>query len=68
MQMNLGKRLRARLFAWWYYAIGVGFFLLAINRWLLGERIWLIILRFAIGAGFVLLGYLTWRSQPRRDD
>jgi hypothetical protein len=59
--MSMGKRLRARLFAWWYFAIAAGFILLDINRWILGERIWLIIVRFAIAVGFLLLGWGTWK-------
>ena len=59
----MGKRLRTRLFAWWYFAIAAGFLLLGINRWLLGERMWLILLRFAIAAGFLMLGLATLRSK-----
>ena len=58
----MDKRLRTKLFAWWYFAIATGFVLLAINRLLVGERMWLIILRFAIALGFLLLGYATLRS------
>ena len=58
----MDKRLRTKLFAWWYFAIAAGFVLLAINRLLVGERMWLIILRFAIAVGFLLLGYATLRS------
>jgi hypothetical protein len=59
----MDKRLRTKLFAWWYFAIAAGFVLLAINRWLVGERMWLIVLRLAIAAGFLLLGYATLRSK-----
>ncbi len=59
----MNKSLRARLFAWWYFAIAAGFVLLGINRWMLGERIFLIILRFVIALGFLILGVLTWRSK-----
>jgi len=58
----MDKRLRTKLFAWWYFAIAAGFVLLAINRLLVGERMWLIILRFAIALGFLLLGYATLRT------
>jgi hypothetical protein len=61
----MNKALRTRLFAWWYFAIAAGFTLLAINRWILGERMWLIILRLGIAAGFLILGILTWRSKSR---
>jgi len=59
----MDKRLRTTLFAWWYFAIAAGFVLLAINRWLVGELMWLIMLRFAIALGFLLLGYATLRSK-----
>jgi hypothetical protein len=59
----MDKRLRTTLVAWWYFAIAAGFVLLAINRWMVGERMWLIMLRFAIAAGFLLLGYATLRSK-----
>jgi len=58
----MGKQLRARLFAWWYFAIGAGFFLLDVRGWIFGERMWLILLRLAIAAGFFALGYGTWKS------
>ena len=59
----MGPRLRTRLFAWWYFAIAAGFTLLAVNRWLLGERMWLILLRLGIAVGFLILGWLTLRSK-----
>ena len=65
VKMNMGKGLRARLFAWWYFAIGAGFLLLDIKAWLVGERMWLIILRLAIAAGFLALGLATWKSRER---
>ena len=57
------KETRIKLFAWWYFTIAAGFVLLGVNRWLMGERMWLIILRFAIAVGFLLLGALTLRSK-----
>ncbi len=60
---EMNKALRTRLFAWWYFAIAAGFALLGINRWILGERMWLVGLRFGIAAGFLILGILTWRSK-----
>jgi hypothetical protein len=59
----VNKSLRTRLFAWWYFAISAGFALLGINRWMLGERMTLIVLRFGIAVGFLILGVLTWRSR-----
>ena len=58
----MGKGLRAQLFAWWYFAIAAGFVLLAIRAALVGERIWLVILRFAIAVGFFALGLGTRKS------
>jgi hypothetical protein len=59
----MNKKLRTRLFAWWYFAIAAGFALLGINRWMLGERAVLIVLRFGIAAGFLILAVLTWRTK-----
>ena len=59
----MDKSLRARLFAWWYFAISAGFVLLGVNSLFLGGRLWLVVLRFGIAAGFLILGILTWRSK-----
>jgi hypothetical protein len=64
--MSLGKGLRARLFAWWYFSIAAGFLLLDIKAWLAGERIWLIALRLGISLGFLALGLATWKSGNQR--
>jgi hypothetical protein len=66
VNMNMGKGLKARLFAWWYFAIAGGFFLLDVRAWLTGERMFLIILRLAISAGFLALGWGTWKSRNER--
>ncbi|MBZ5594911.1 MAG: hypothetical protein LAP39_21925 [Acidobacteriia bacterium] len=58
-------KLRSRWFAWWYFTIALGFVLLAINRALVGEKVWLIALRFVIAAGFAALGYVELRSGKR---
>jgi hypothetical protein len=50
------------LFAWWYVAIAVGFWLLAINRALAREQPWLVALRLVIGIGFALLAALEFRT------
>ena len=50
-----------RIFGWWYISIGVGFLLLAINRLILGERPWLILIRLVIAVGFGALGYFEIR-------
>ena len=59
----MNKFLQNRFFAWWYFAIAAGFCLLAINRWMLGERFLLVGLRLGIAAGFLVLGWLTWRGR-----
>ncbi len=51
-----------RLLGWWYVAIGAGFILLGIQRWMLGEGLSALLLRWAIAAGFLLLGVGTLRS------
>ncbi len=54
---------RPTLFGWWYLSIGAGFVLLAVNRLLVGDVPWLIGIRFLIGAGFFLLGYLELKRR-----
>ena len=44
-------------YAYWYFAIALGFLLLAIRYWLVGERPWLVALRVVIAAAFAALGY-----------
>ncbi len=67
--MGLGSRtsvknpLRTRMFAWWYFMIAGGFLLLAINRWLLGQRAGLVIAQLVTAAAFVLFGLLSWGSE-----
>ena len=57
--------LRSRFYAWWYFAIALGFLLLAVNRMLMGEKMWLIVLRVVIAAGFAALGYIELRAHSR---
>ncbi len=52
--------LRTRMFAWWYFTIAGGFLLLAINRWLLGQRAGLVLAQFVAAAAFVLFGWMAW--------
>ena len=52
--------LRTRMFAWWYFTIAGGFFLLAMNRWLLGQRAGLVLAQLAAAAAFVLFGAMSW--------
>ncbi len=58
-------RSNPRLYAWWYFTIALGFLLLAINKALIGEKAWLVVLRVVIAAGFGALGYAELRSHPR---
>jgi hypothetical protein len=53
---------RTRMFAWWYFAIAGGFLLLAINRWLLGQRAGLVLAQLVAAAACVLFGALAWNS------
>jgi len=52
--------LRTRMFAWWYFSIAGGFLLLAINRWLLGQRAGLVVAQFVTAAAFLLFGLMSW--------
>jgi len=61
-----GPSLKSKLFGWWYVTIGAGFFLLAVNRILVGGVPWLIGIRFAIAAGFFVLGYFELKGKLRR--
>jgi hypothetical protein len=48
------------MFAWWYFTIAGGFFLLAMNRLLLGQRAGLVLAQLAAAAAFVLFGAMSW--------
>ena len=60
------KRLSSRLMAWWYFAIAVGFALLAINRAIIGEKLWLIGVRVIIALGFGSLALMEFRAKNGR--
>jgi len=60
---NQQKRRSSRLFAAWYFCIGVGFVLLGLRALLLGASALGIVLRWIIAAGFVILGILELRSR-----
>jgi hypothetical protein len=62
------KRWRARLFGWWYVFIGAGFVLLGASRLVQGGPAWAVALRWAIAAGFFLLGYLELRPGRRGEN
>ncbi len=52
--------LRTRMFAWWYFTIAGGFLLLALNRWLLGQRAGLVLAQLAAALAFALFGVISW--------
>jgi hypothetical protein len=53
---------RKRLLGWWYIFIGAAFFVLGLFRLIIGERLWLVLLRLVVAAGFCALGYYQLRS------
>lgn len=55
--------MRSRMFGAWYICIGAGFFLLGLRVLLVGGRLWAVLLRWVIAAGFVVLGYLELRKR-----
>jgi len=59
-------RVNPRFFAWWYFAIALGFTLLAINQGLISRSAWAVILRLVIAAGFAALGYMELRWRVRK--
>jgi hypothetical protein len=56
---SMKNPLRTRLFAWWYFSIAGGFLLLAINRWLLGQRAGLVLAQFVAAVAFLLFGLMS---------
>ncbi len=62
-----GKRRRVRMFGWWYTCTGLGFALLGVRNWIAHAPAWSIALRFIIAAGFVLLGFATFRPAGRSE-
>jgi hypothetical protein len=62
---------RMRWFGYWYLSIGIGFALLGVYFWLLGDTLILVTLRFVISAGFLALGYFqlkAGRQPPPRQE
>jgi hypothetical protein len=57
---DMKNPLRTRMFAWWYFTIAGGFFLLAMNRLLLGQRAGLVLAQLAAAAAFLLFGAMSW--------
>jgi hypothetical protein len=56
---------KVKFYGWWYITIAAGFVLLAMQRWVIGERGWQNWVRLLIAAGFGALGWMTLRSQRR---
>jgi predicted outer membrane lipoprotein len=52
--------------AWWYFAIALGFALLAINRAIVGEKAWLIGVRVVIALGFGALAAMEFNTKDGR--
>lgn len=52
--------LRTRMFAWWYFSIAGGMLLLALNRWLLGQRAGLIVAQLVTAVAFTIFGAMSW--------
>ncbi len=60
------RRLSSRWMAWWYFAIALGFALLAINRAITGEKLWLIGIRVIIALGFGALAAMEFKQKNGR--
>jgi hypothetical protein len=52
--------------AWWYAAIALGFVLLAINRAIVGEKLWLIVIRVVIATGFAILAAFEFVGKGKK--
>jgi hypothetical protein len=57
------RRSGVRWMGWWYCAIAIGFALLAIEHVVIGDKLWLIGIRFIIAAGFGFLGWMEFRAK-----
>jgi len=60
------RQLNSRWMGWWYSAIALGFALLAINRAIVGEKLWLIGVRVVIALGFGTLAAMEFRTKNGR--
>jgi hypothetical protein len=58
------RQSRFKWMAWWYSAISLGFVLLAVNRALNGELLWLVGVRLIIAGGFAILAYMEFKNKP----
>jgi hypothetical protein len=66
VQGETPKRRGSALLGWWYLSIGAGFFLLGLNRLVVGDALWGVLLRWLIAGGFLVLGGWELRSGPAR--
>jgi hypothetical protein len=57
---------RSKWLTWWYFSIAAGFFLLAIQRIIIGDVPWRIAARFLLAFGFLVLGYHQSKQTARR--
>jgi len=60
--MRLDGFRNGRLWGYWYLCIGLGFFLLGLRNLLAHAAPWSIALRWIIGAGFIVLGALSFKK------
>jgi hypothetical protein len=55
----------SRWLAWWYGAIALGFLLLAIDHVVMGDKAWLVAVRFVIAGGFAFLAWFEIHGKRR---
>ena len=58
---------RFRWMAWWYSAISVAFLLLAVSRAITGEKLWLVVVRLIISAGFAILATFEFKAKRKQN-
>ena len=57
---------QARLLAWWFVCIGVGFLLLSLRSVLAHDQLWRVAVRLVIAAGFLIYGLYSLRATAGR--
>ena len=57
---------KSRWFAWWYFSIAIGFFLLAVYFWLRGGSLLPGVLRIIIAIAFTVLGWLQLQMTKKK--
>ena len=64
----LHKKLKyLTLMGWWYFCLGTGFLLMGLYRLIIGERLWLVLLRWLLAVGFLALAFTEAQSKDSRD-